>query len=143
MLCDNCMSKLSLAASFYRLLGCLFSRNIEKGALLHLVCCFNVYCTRNVRVRQHTQHCINNLLHLFVRQPLLLPQHLLTNQPLLYVWVVNWRTELDQRKFEWELFWKVNIDDELVAFIGTSNRAVHKEFPVKEVFLNSRHDSSG
>lgn len=88
---------------------------------------------------EHSQDGLHNVLHLLVGQPLLLPQHLLADQSILDVGVVNGRTESEERKLEGELLGEVDIEDEPAALVGTAEGSIDQQFPVEQVLLERWH----
>jgi hypothetical protein len=58
------------------------------------------------------------------------------------VWVVDGCSKFQFGEFEGKLFGKVDVYDELEAFIGTAERSVDEEFPMEEIFFDGRYYSS-
>ncbi len=71
------------------------SGNLIKSSALYLVSRLQVYRTRTIRVHKHPKDRLDYILNFFVRQPLLLTQHLLADESLLDVGVVDRSTELE------------------------------------------------
>lgn len=128
--------------SFSGIFGSLLPSHLKKGALLDLVCSLQVDCTGDVGMGQHSQYGFDDFLHFFVGKPLLLPKHLLTNQSVFDVGVVYRSPELDDWKFEGELLWEIEIDDELEPFVGTALWPIDSELPMEQIFLDGGHYSS-
>lgn len=128
--------------SFHGLFQSFLACDGEEGALLYLVGRFDVDRAVYVGMRQHAQDGFDDFLDFLVGQPLLFAQHLLAGQTVLDVGVIDGRPELEEGEFEGELFGEVDVDDELGAFVGTSDGSVDDEFPVVEVFLEGGDDSS-
>ena len=120
----------------------LLTSNLEEGSFFHLSSSFQINGTGCIRMGQHSQDGLHDVLHFFIGKPLLLPQHLLTNQPLLDVGVVDGGSKLEEGEFEGKLLWEVDIEDELEALIGTALRSVDEQFPVVQIFLESGDHSS-
>jgi hypothetical protein len=76
-------------------------------------------------VGEHAQDGLDDVLHFFIWQPLLFPQHLLANEAFLDIGVIDGSSKLELWKFEGELLGKVNIEDELCSFVGTGGGALH------------------
>lgn len=126
-------------------MDCFFLRllpgDLEESALLDLSSCLQVDGAGCVRVRQHAQNGLDDVLYLLVRQPLLLAQHFLADESLLDVGVVDRSTELEEGELEGELFREVDIEDKLGALVWAGKRSIDEEFPVVEVFLESGYNS--
>jgi hypothetical protein len=90
-------------------------------------------------MREHSQNGLDDVLHLLVGQPLLLAQHLLADESLLDVGVVNRRAESEERELEGELFGEVDVEDEPAALVGTGERSINQQFPMEQVLLERRH----
>lgn len=128
----------SMQGLLFRLLSC----NLEESPFLHLPSSFQIDCATCIRMGQHSQDGLHDVLHFFIGKPLLLAQHLLTNESLLDVGVVDGGPKLEEWKFERKLLWEVDIEDELEALIGTALRSVDEQFPVVQIFLESGEHSS-
>ena len=98
--------------------------------------------SRATGMGQHPQNGFDDFFHFFVGKPLLLPKHLLANQSVFDVGVVDRSPELDDWKLEGELLREIQIDDELEPFVGTALRSIDSEFPMEEIFLDGWHNSS-
>jgi hypothetical protein len=88
---------------------------------------------------EHAEYGLNNVLHLLVGQPLLLAEHLLADEPLLDVGMMNGRTESEERELEGELFGEVDVEDEPAALVGTAYGPIDQQLPVEQVLLERRH----
>lgn len=80
---------------------------------------------------QHPQNGLNDFLDLFVGEPFLFAEHFLADESVLDVGVVDGGAKLDEWELEGELFWEVEVDDELVAFVGAGEWSLYEKFPVE------------
>lgn len=84
---------------------------------------------------QHAENGFDYILDLLVGQPLLFAQHLLADQAVLDIWVIDGRSELEERKLEGKLFWEVDIKDKLNSLVWTADGSINQQLPVIQILL--------
>lgn len=75
---------------------------------------------------QHAENGFDYILDLLVGQPLLFAQHLLADQAVLDIWVIDGRSELEEWKLEGKLFWEVDIKDKLNSLVWTADGSINQ-----------------
>ena len=84
---------------------------------------------------QHAEYGFDDVLDLLVGQPLLFAQHLLADQAVLDIWVIDGRSELEQGKLEGKLFWEINIKDKLSPLVWAADGPLNQQLPVIQILL--------
>lgn len=84
---------------------------------------------------QHAENGFDDVLDLLVGQPLLFAQHLLADQAVLDIRVIDGRSELEERKLEGKLFWEVDIKDKLNSLVWTADGSINQQLPVIQILL--------
>lgn len=131
-----------ILTSFQGLLLRPFPCNLEESPLLDLVGRLVVDRCRAIRMCQHAQNDLYNLLNFLIRQPLLFSQHFLADLSILDIGVIDRCSEPELREFEGKLLRKVDIYDKFVALIGTVDGSTHQQLPMIKILLYRRHYSS-
>lgn len=121
--------------SFDRLLLSPLPCDLEESAISDLICCLDVDRAGDVRMCKHSQYGLDDVLHLFVGQPFLFAEHLLADEALLDIGVIDGRSELEQRKLERKLLWEIDIKYKLGTFIWAADGSVNEQLPMIQILL--------
>ena len=99
-------SLLSLKGLLLRPLSSCF----KESSLFHLPGRFQINGTSCIRMGQHPQNDLENVLNFLIGEPLLLTKHLLADEALLDVGVVDGCSKLEEGELERKLLWEVDIE---------------------------------
>ena len=59
----------------------------------------------------------------------------MADEAFLDIRVIDGRSELEERKLEWKLFWEVDVEDKLSSFVWTANGSINQQLPVVQILL--------
>ena len=59
----------------------------------------------------------------------------MADEAFLDIRVIDGRSELEERKLEWKLFWEVDVEDKLSSFVWTANGPITQQLPVVQILL--------
>lgn len=96
----------------------------------------------HIGLEQHALQRLDDLGYFFIRLPLFLSHHFLADVAVLHIRVPYHGFELEHWEFEGELFGEVEINNQVVAFVGGAGGALDRYFPVEQILFLPHCDLS-